>query len=441
MSIPPSNKTLRVALQNVGCKLNTYEVEALANRFDHRGYEIVPFGAQADVYVVNTCTVTGSGDADSRKAVRRAKRQNPVATVVATGCYAQRRPEELDDAGADLVIGNGQKAQLIEQLEAHLGGTSVDAFSPQERPRTEQFLSIDGAVTQGRTRGMLQIQDGCDEHCTYCIIPSVRGHSSSRKAGDIVAQAHSMVDAGYRELALTGVHTGSYGYDQDDQHALVSLLTDISKIDGLARLRLNSIEPGYVDDALIEFAAASPIFCRHFHVPLQSGDDKILKRMGRHYNRAYYAERIERIATLIPDCAIGADVMVGFPGETEEQFAQTKALLCDLPMTYLHVFPYSLREGTAAERLGDHLEKGTKKQRARELIGLSEKKRLAFHQRFVGQRLQVLTEGRQDPVTGLQVGLSDNYIKALFTGAAANNTLIDIEVEQAREDLVFGASL
>ena len=178
MSTPPSNKTLRVALQNVGCKLNTYEVEALANGFDHRGYEIVPFGAQADVYVVNTCTVTGSGDADSRKAVRRAKRQNPAATVVATGCYAQRRPEELDDAGADLVIGNGQKAQLIEQLEAHLGGTSVDAFSPQERPRTEQFLSIDGTVTQGRTRGMLQIQDGCDEHCTYCIIPSVRGHSS-----------------------------------------------------------------------------------------------------------------------------------------------------------------------------------------------------------------------------------------------------------------------
>ncbi|HIL08789.1 MAG TPA: tRNA (N(6)-L-threonylcarbamoyladenosine(37)-C(2))-methylthiotransferase MtaB [Candidatus Latescibacteria bacterium] len=441
MSTPPSNKTLRVALQNVGCKLNSYEVEALANGLDHRGYEIVPFGAQADVYVVNTCTVTGSGDADSRKAVRRAKRQNPAATVVATGCYAQRRPEELDDAGADLVIGNGQKAQLIEQLEAHLGGTTANSFSPQERPRTEQFLSIDGAVTQGRTRGMLQIQDGCDEHCTYCIIPSVRGHSSSRKAADIVAQARSMVEAGYRELALTGVHTGSYGYDQDDQHALVSLLTDISEIDGLARLRLNSIEPGYVDDALIEFAAASPIFCRHFHVPLQSGDDKILKRMGRHYNRAYYTERIERIATRIPDCAIGADVMVGFPGETEEQFAQTKNLLCDLPMTYLHVFPYSLRQGTAAEKLGEHLEKSAKKSRARELIALSEEKRLAFHKRFVSRRLQVLTEGRQDPGTGLQVGLSDNYIKALFTGTAENNRLIDVEVEQAREDLVFGASI
>jgi threonylcarbamoyladenosine tRNA methylthiotransferase MtaB len=439
MGAPTSDTTLRVGLQNVGCKLNSYEVEALANGLDRRGYQIVPFGSEADVYVVNTCTVTGSGDADSRKAVRRAKRQNPAATVVATGCYAQRRPDELDEAGADLIIGNGQKAQLIEMLESHLDGAAVETFAPLDRPHTEKFLSIEGAVAGGRTRGTLQIQDGCDEHCTYCIIPTVRGHSSSRSAQEILAQARQMVAAGYRELALTGVHTGSYGYEHDDRDALVALLSDLEQIDGLKRIRLNSIEPGYLSDALIDFAAASTVICRHFHVPLQSGDDQILKRMGRRYTRAYYAERIERIATLIPDCAIGADVMVGFPGETAAHFAQTRALLADLPMTYLHVFSYSLREGTPAERLAAHLEKAVKKVRARDLIALGDTKRLAFHQRFIGHPLQVLAEGRQDKATGLQIGLSDNYIKTLFNGPARANELVDVEIEQAREDLVCGA--
>ena len=439
MGAPTTDTTLRVALQNVGCKLNSYEVEALAHGLDHRGYHIVPFASEADIYVVNTCTVTGSGDSDSRKAVRRARRRNPDATVVATGCYAQRRPNELDEAGADLVVGNGQKGQLIAMLESHLQGAAVADFAPSARPRTEQFLAIDGAVAQGRTRGTLQIQDGCDEHCTYCIIPSVRGHSASRPAADIIAQARQMVAAGYRELALTGVHTGSYGYDYDDRDALVDLLAQLEGVDGLDRIRLNSIEPGYLSDALIDFAAASTKICRHFHVPLQSGDDHILKRMGRRYTRAYYAERIERIATQIPDCAIGADVMVGFPGETDAHFVQTRDLLADLPMTYLHVFSYSLREGTPAERLDAHQQKATKKDRAGDLITLGEEKRLAFHQRFVGQRLEVLCEGRQDPATGLQVGLSDNYIKTLFTGTGRANDVASIAVDKAREDFVFGA--
>ena len=322
----PTSENARVALQNVGCKLNAYEVEALAHRLTERGYSVVPFGSEADVYVVNTCTVTGAGDADSRKAVRRARRRNPSAEVVATGCYAQRRPADLTAAGADLVVGNGQKAQLVELLEAHLAGAEIPAPSTT-RPRTEQFLAIDGAVPQGRTRGSLQIQDGCDEHCTYCIIPAVRGHSASRPAAEVVAQAQRMVAAGYRELALTGVHTGRYGFDQGQPEALVELLAALEQIDGLERIRLNSIEPGYVTDALIDQAAASSAICRHFHVPLQSGDDHILKRMGRRYTRAYYAERIERIVSRIPDCAIGADVMVGFPGETDAHFAQTTLLV------------------------------------------------------------------------------------------------------------------
>jgi len=288
---------------------------------------------------------------------------------------------------------------------------------------------------------MLQIQDGCDEHCTYCIIPSVRGQSSSRQADEIIAQAHEMVAAGYRELALTGVHTGSYGYDLDDQEALVTLLASLEAIEGLDRIRLNSIEPGYLSDELIDFAAASSVLCRHFHVPLQSGDDRILRRMGRRYNRAHYAERIERIASQIPNCAIGADVMVGFPGETDDHFEQTRALLADLPMTYLHVFSFSSRDDTPAERLDNHQDKAVKKERAKQLIALGQEKRLDFHRHFLGSSIQVLAEGRRDTTTGLQIGLSDNYIKTLFAGEYQANELVEVKVEQAREDLVFGSRI
>lgn len=441
MTTKTAPSPLRVALQNVGCKLNTYEVEALANGFDRSGYEIVPFGAIADVYVVNTCTVTGSGDSDSRKAVRRARRTNPDATVVATGCYAQRSPGDLSTAGADLVVGNGQKADLLAHVQRHLQGGAPADFAPQYPPQTSDFLSIEGQVEKGRTRGMLQVQDGCDEHCTYCIIPSVRGASVSRPNAEIVLQAQKMVAAGYRELALTGVHTGSYGYDKNDPSGLVDLLQSLERVDGLDRIRLNSIEPAYISTDLIEFAAQSHKFCRHFHVPLQSGDDYILKRMGRHYDRSYYRQRIEEIASALPDCALGADVMVGFPGETETHFANTYQLLADLPMTYLHVFPFSQRDGTAAEKLPDHCTSSDKKERSSRLIELGQKKRLEFHRRFLDRSLRVLVEDRQDTATGLQVGLSDNYIKVLFKGPAAANEMVEVAIQQAREDLVFGELL
>ena len=438
MSTQTTPNPPRVALQNIGCKLNHYEIEALKHGFDRRGYEIVPFDAKADIYVVNTCTVTGAGDADSRKAVRRAQRTNPLAKVVATGCYAQRRPDELRRAGADLVIGNGEKADLLTHLEAHLAGRETPQID--ERPfRNSNFLHIDSVVEQGRTRGMLQVQDGCDEHCTYCIIPTVRGASASRAADEILDQASRMAAAGYRELALTGVHTGSYGGDQNSSDALVGLLQRLESIEGLDRLRLNSIEPAYVSDALVDYAAASSKFCHHFHIPLQSGDNHMLKRMGRHYTRAHYAERVEKIAAAIPDCAIGADVMVGFPGEREEHFANTYALIADLPMTYLHVFPFSLRHGTPAAKLGDHQSKQTKSERSRRLIQLGKEKRLTFNRRFVGAKLEALVENRRDKATALAVGMSDNYIKTLFASEILPvNEFVQVRITRAREDLVFG---
>lgn len=434
-----SPRPVRVALQNVGCKLNHYELEAFKSGFARQGFQVVAFETEADLYVVNTCTVTGSGDADSRKAVRRARRTNPQATVVATGCYAQRQPEELRLAGAHLVLGNGDKARLVEQVQAHLQGAPFPEFDPGQRPRTTRFLSIEGSVELGRTRGSLQIQDGCDEHCTYCIIPQVRGPGASRDASEVLAQARNMVAAGYRELALTGVHTGSYGHDQGEPDRLVRLLADLEAIDGLERLRLNSIEPGYLTDELIAHAASSRKLCRHFHVPLQSGDDGILRRMNRRYNRAHYAGRIEQLARRIPDCALGADVMVGFPGEGDAEFANTRDLIEGLPLTYLHVFSYSLRAGTPAQKLEAHLPEGTKGERAQQLIALGRTKRLEFHRRFVDRRLEVLVEEQPDPASGLSAGLSDNYVRVVFPGLAGQvNQMVQVRVAQARESLVYG---
>ncbi|MCC7263657.1 MAG: tRNA (N(6)-L-threonylcarbamoyladenosine(37)-C(2))-methylthiotransferase MtaB [Candidatus Latescibacteria bacterium] len=428
-----------MALQNVGCKLNHYELEAFTAGFARQGFEVVPFGAQADLYVVNTCTVTGSGDADSRKAVRKARRANPDATVVATGCYAQRQPEAMRLAGAHVVVGNADKARLVEHVQAHLEGTQVPEFDPAQRPQTSQFLRIEGGVEQGRTRGALQIQDGCDEHCTYCIIPQVRGPGASRPAAEVVAQARAMVAAGYRELALTGVHTGSYGQDQDQAGALVALLRELESIAGLSRLRLNSIEPGYLSDELVAHAARSSVLCRHFHVPLQSGDDRILKKMNRRYTREYYAERIHTLAHLVPDCALGADVMVGFPGESADHFSTTRDLIAGLPLTYLHVFPYSVRSGTPAQRLDAQVDDATKAARAQDLLTLGRDKRLEFHRRFLGRRLEVLVEDNPDPTTGLSTGLSDNYIKVVFPGHPEQvNQLVEVQVAQAREGLVYG---
>lgn len=428
---------LRVALDSVGCKLNAYETEALACAFQGLGYRVVEPDAQTEICVVNTCTVTRGGDADSRKAVRRARRLNPHATVVVTGCYAQRSPSALVAAGADLVVGNAHKARLPGIVQAFLAGRVPDPLKPMDSPGTTRFLGVSGPVPGGRTRGSLQIQDGCDEHCTYCIIPAVRGPSVSRPAAEVVDQARRMVESGYREVALTGVHTGSYGHDKGTPNALIDLLESLETVSGLKRIRLNSIEPAFLSNALIEHVSGSRRICRHFHVPLQSGDDRILRRMGRRYTRDYYAERIQRISATIPGCAIGADVMVGFPGEEEAAFQRSYDLLADLPVTYLHVFSYSSRPGTPAARLPGHLTPAVKKGRSRKLIQLGRDKRRAFHQRHIGSLLRILVEDR--PVAdGLATGLSDNYVRALVAAPGPANQIVTVRVNAADDSVVRG---
>ena len=431
----------KAAFFSVGCKLNHYEMESLKETFRREGYKIVDFREKADLYVINTCTVTQAADADSRKVVRRARRANPDARVVATGCYAQRSPEELaETVGVDLVLGNCEKADLFRYVQERISGE--DAKRPifvSPDPRRTKFLTAAGSYRGEPTRASVQIQDGCNERCTYCIIPTVRGGSVSRPISEIVRQASELARTGYREIALTGVNSGSYGMEGDRPVDLVDLLEQLAQIEGLQRIRLNSIEPRYLSDRLIDFVACSAKVCRHFHVPLQSGDDEILRRMGRRYRAAEYAKWIEKIHDRIPDSGIGADVMVGFPGETDRHFENTCDLVARLPLTYLHVFAYSERAGTPAVRMDGPLDPETKKARSRAMIALGRRKRIAFHRKFLNKKLDILVERKRDKITGFLSGLSDTYLRALFDGPdELVNRMVTVRVVQSRDDGVMG---
>jgi len=401
----------RVALATLGCKLNQYETEAIREQFLRAGYRVVSFDEAADVYVVNTCTVTSHSDHDSRRLARQAKRRCPQALVVVTGCYAQTDAEALASIPAvDLVVGNAEKARLVELAAQQAQGVYVSDIR-QHRRFAEPCVDGFGE----HTRAFVKVQDGCDSACTYCIVPQARGPSRSRPPDDVVEQVRRLVDAGYKEVILVGIHLGAYGQDLDDNIRLADLVQRIVEAPGLGRARLSSIEPCEVDERLIELARDSAKVCRHFHIPLQSGDDEVLRRMGRPYTSATYAELVEGIAGEIPGCGIGADVMVGFPGETEEAFARTQRLVESLPLTYLHVFSYSPRRGTPAAQMAPQVQEETKKRRCHELRDLSQRKLATFCQSLVGQTLEILIEDRPAE-EALLTGLSDNYVRAHFEG-------------------------
>ena len=401
----------KAAFYTVGCKLNIYETESLKSIFDKNGYQIVAPDEGADVYVINTCTVTSYGDSDCRKLIRRAVRNKKDGKVVVTGCYAQRNPLEIAEIpGVDLVLGNREKGRLVEYVNSVESGNGSNIFV-SDNPQPAEFIDFHTSYKSNLTRATLKLQDGCDEHCTYCIIPRVRGRSISRPLSDIVDQTKRLVASGYREVALTGVNTGSYGLDLEEDVVLLDVLKKLDRIDGLLRIRMNSLEPGCVSDDLIDFAADSEKICRHFHVPLQSGDDIVLRRMGRSYRTGYYAETIGKIADKIKGCAIGADVMVGFPGEDEDGFLNSYRFIEEIPLTYLHVFSYSQREGTPAVRMKGHVSPEIKAERSKSMRQLSRKKRIDFQNSFLGKGLEVLVEDNRDSKTGLLTGLSDNYIR------------------------------
>lgn len=422
-----------VALYTLGCKVNFVDTEGIWQLFKKEGYEQVDFEETADVYLINTCTVTNTGDRKSRQIIRRAVRRNPNAIVAVTGCYAQTSPAEIMDIeGVDLVIGTQDRDKLMDYVgKLHAQRQPINAV--RNIMKTRDFEDLDVPDFTGHTRAFLKIQEGCNNFCTFCIIPWSRGLSRSRSPESVLAQAHQLVAAGYQEIVLTGIHTGGYGDDLDN-YKLSDLLRALDGVDGLKRIRISSIEASQIDDDMIEVLNTSEKMCRHLHIPLQAGDDGILKAMRRKYTTAEYAEKIQKLHKALPGVAITTDVIVGFPGETEEMFQRGYKFMEQLKFAEMHVFPYSKRTGTPAARMDEQVDEEVKHRRVHELIDLSERMQLAYAQPFVGQVLDVIPEHRSksDMERGVMVGYSDNYLHVVFNSTASlSGKLCRVKVTEA----------
>jgi len=432
-----------VGLMTVGCKLNQYETEGLAELFEQRGFVVVPFESQADAYVVNTCTVTGRSDYRCRQMLRRAARRSPGALVAAVGCYAQRDAgalAEMPEVG--IVVGNSGKPQLVDLvLNALRNGWDLDSptLVVGEIAR-EDFHALDIERFRGYTRAFLKIQDGCDSRCAYCAVPDARGPSRSRPYADVIEQAKKLADAGYRELVLTGVHIGAYAAPGGAR--LARLLDGVSAVEGVERVRLGSIEPLQLTAELATVIVGNPAICRHLHIPLQSGSDRILERMRRGYSAADYARAVTRVADRVDRLGLGADVMVGFPGETASDFADTVSLVERLPFTYLHVFSFSPRAGTAAATMPDQVDGLEKKRRSETLRALGQQKSLAFRKSLVGKELDVLVLDQGDGGNDRLTALASEYVSVVFEGPRSlANRFVAVRVTGADEKTTRAATV
>jgi threonylcarbamoyladenosine tRNA methylthiotransferase MtaB len=425
-----------VTFITVGCKLNQFETEQMRELAGQEGFRGQDGNGPSDIFVINTCTVTSKSDYRSRQAVRRAVRANPGALIVVTGCYAQRFPGDLASIeGVDFVLGNDEKLDIVRYLKAGKPRKATIEVSDIDRIDTlPAHTRLHGFG--GYTRAFVKIQDGCDNRCAYCAVPLARGASRSKRPENVREEIEVLAGEGYKEVVLTGVHLGAYGKDLAPPLSLARLLREIAAIKGLERIRLSSVEPTDFSDHLIAtMADREAKVCPHVHVPLQSGDDAVLRRMGRPYTRDRYRDLIARIAGTIPDCGIGADVMVGFPGEDEVAFDNTRRLLDGLPVTYLHVFSFSRRKGTPAATFAGQVEPPARKERSRILRDLGKAKSHAFRQSLIGRSLEALVLG---PKAGRPAtGLSGNYVRTYFREPAPRGSILTARVTGLEADGVL----
>lgn len=404
----------RVAIFTLGCKTNQYESEAMASIFRRHGYESVDFNDIADVYVINTCTVTHLGDRKSRQMIRRAVKTNPDAIVAVTGCYAQTSPGEvLAIPGVDVVIGTRDRDKIVELLEeAVKSPVPLNAVKDIMASRSFEELSV--MDYENRTRAFVKIQEGCSNFCSYCIIPYARGPLRSREPGSVLAEVERLVAEGFSEIVLTGIHIGAYGTGLDTKTDLADLVVQIAMTPGLKRLRLGSVEPLDITPRLIRAVAEIRTVCRHLHIPLQSGDDETLRRMNRKYNTFEFSRLVGAIKGQVPEIAVTTDVIVGFPGETDEAFENTYEFIKDMGFSKTHVFKYSPRKGTPAARFPDQVTAELKDIRSKRLIALDMENQKKFAGEFIGKTMEVLVEQMTDNEKDLWEGLTDNYIKVLL---------------------------
>lgn len=401
----------KVAFYTLGCKLNFAETSTISRSFQAQGFEKVDFEEKADIYVINTCSVTDNADKRFKTIVRSAMLQNENAFIIAVGCYAQLKPEELARVdGVDLVLGATEKFKVTD----YLNDLSKNSIGEVHSCEIQEANIFEGSYSIGdRTRGFLKVQDGCDYKCTYCTIPMARGISRSDSLGNVLKNAGEIAEKGIKEIVLTGVNIGDYGKgefgNKKHEHTFLDLIKALDEVSGIARFRISSIEPNLLKNETIDFVASSKKFVPHFHIPLQSGSDTLLKLMKRRYAREVYTNRVEQIKRMMPDACIGVDVIVGFPGETDEHFLETYHYLNELPISYLHVFTYSERPNTEAIDLPDPVPMKIRNKRSKMLRGLSVKKRRAFYESQIGKELTVLLEGENKH--GLMYGFTENYVK------------------------------
>lgn len=426
-----------VALHNLGCKVNSYEIEVMQQKLQESGYSIVPFDSMADIYIVNTCTVTNIADRKSRQMLHRAKQMNPGAVVVAVGCYVQTGREALEkDESIDLCVGNNRKKDIVDILEEYFRehpGAESAASGEQESPadktlcgktvldinHTDEYEEMQLRQTAEHTRTYIKIQDGCNQFCTYCAIPYARGRVRSRRAEDVLAEVRGMVAAGFKEIVLTGIHISSYGLDFEKKNyngtsRLIELTEQLHEIEGLERIRLGSLEPRIITGDTAKRLAALPKLCPHFHLSLQSGCDATLRRMNRHYTTEEYAESVALLRSVFEHPAITTDVIVGFPGETEEEFERTKAFLDGIGFFEMHIFKYSRRAGTRAAGMPDQVSNLLKTKRSEELFALEQKHSVEFRAYYVGREVEVLLEEEKE-VNGTRymLGHTRDYVKVV----------------------------
>ena len=434
---------MRYAIYTLGCKVNQYETQALETELLRRGHTLVPFGDEADAYIINTCTVTAVSDRKSRNAIRRAKKRNPAAVVAVCGCYAQTAPEDVAALGVDLVSGTGDRLGFLSEVERLSGLVRAEAeLAPEmlvDNIMTHRsFEQLPAGGLEGRTRAMLKVEDGCVNFCTYCIIPYARGPIRSLPLEEAACEAERLAGLGYRELVLTGIEISSWGHDLKNGQGLIDLVEGVCAAAPGCRVRLGSLEPRTITEDFCRRAAALPNLCPHFHLSMQSGCDGVLKRMNRKYDTARYYESVTLLRGFFDRPAITTDLIVGFPGETEEEFTATLEFVEKCAFSAMHIFPYSRRTGTPAAKMADQVPNAVKEERAARAGALAARLKAAYLEQWVGASLPVLFEEEKD---GLWRGHAPNYVEVMARGEALHNVIRDVNITELHGDGLFGQVL
>ncbi|GAA0084554.1 tRNA (N(6)-L-threonylcarbamoyladenosine(37)-C(2))-methylthiotransferase MtaB [Clostridium sp. CTA-7] len=428
---------MKVAFSTLGCRVNVYESEAMAEKFIREGYEVVDASEAADVYVINTCTVTNMGDKKSRQIISRARRLNEGAIIAVVGCYSQIAPKEVSEIpGVDVVLGTRNKGDVVYYVNKAKdeGKSQVHVEGVLKNKKFEE-LNIE--EYQDKTRAFLKIQDGCNRFCTYCIIPYSRGSVCSKDPKKVLEEVNKLAEHGFKEIILSGIHTASYGLDLEGKVNLIDIIEEIEKVDGIERIRIGSIEPAFFTPEVIEKIKKFKKLCPHFHLSLQSGCDATLKRMNRRYTAQEYADSVNLLRETMPDVSITTDVIVGFPGETEGEFNETYEFLKNIKLTKTHVFKYSPRKGTKAADMQDQIDGSIKEKRSKLLIELSNKNEKEFIEKFIGKEMNVLIETEVKGQEGVYEGYTRNYIKVQVPCSCTDVTgkIVDIEITESKDEV------